>query len=305
MIEWIVMERFTALTRRSQFFIFVIGILFGFGIWFLEMNTGRQISYAIFYLIPVSFVSWYTNKWYGFAVSLACAGMWLFFDLTMFPEHPVGITYWNAAMRLGFYAIVSYLLAALEDAHRRERSLARIDRTTAAPNSRHFYEVAETEVNRSKRYGHPISAIYLDLDNFKAVNDRFGHNTGDELLCRVVETMKEQIRDSDTVARLGGDEFAILLPETGKESAEAVIKKVHENLLAAMNKNNWPVTFSIGAVTFLHAPVSANEIIQKADELMYSVKHSGKNRVRHVTLSEPVFSDNELKEKKEIGAQNH
>lgn len=170
--------------------------------------------------------------------SLICTVMGFFFELAMFPEHPVGITYWNAAMRLGFYAIVSFLLATLEDAHRRKRSLARINRTTTAPNSRHFYEVAEAEVNRSKRYDHPMSVIYLDLDNFKTVNDRIEHNTGDELLCQVVKTINENIRDSDTVARLGGDEFAILLPGTEKKSAKAPIKKVYGNLLAALKKNN-------------------------------------------------------------------
>jgi diguanylate cyclase (GGDEF)-like protein len=275
--------------------IFAGGLLFTAAIWFLEMNTGREISYAIFYLIPVSFVSWYTNRAFGLVTALASALMWLQFDLIMFPEHDLDITLWNGVMRLGFYGIVSFLITELHEAYRREHAFARIDRTTEAANGRRFYEIAESEVLRSKRYKYPLSAVYLDLDNFKAVNDRFGHQTGDDLLRKVAKTIQEHIRDSDLVARLGGDEFGILLPETGKEPADAVIKKVHENLLTEMRKNKWPVTFSIGAVTFLHAPDSVDEIIKKADEVMYTVKHSGKNRVKHITLDRPVLLDQDSK----------
>lgn len=282
------MKEFKPLSLASQFLIFLMGICGSVAIGVLEMNTGNEISFAILYLIPISLVSWFTNGWYGFVVALTSSVMWLIFDLRMFPEHGPAIAYWNGAMRLGFYAIVSFLLSALEESYRRERALARIDRSTGAANGRYFFEMAENEVSRSKRYGGPITIVYMDIDNFKSINDHFGHRIGDELLRHVAETMKEHVRDSDAVARLGGDEFAILLPETKKDSADAVIYKVHDNLLQAMEKKNWPVTFSIGAVTFLQAPDSADEMIGKADELMYSVKNTGKNRVKHITLDYPV-----------------
>lgn len=284
------MEKYKALSSRSQFVVFASGILLVAAIWFLEMKTGHEISYAIFYLVPVAGVAWFTNRWYGITISAVCAVMWFGWELHMFPQNDLHLIVWNAAMRFGFFVIVSLLLSALNNAYRREASLARTDRIAKTANNRFFHEVTTAEVSRSKRYGHPISAVYLDLDNFKSVNDRFGHRTGDELLRRVAETIDENIRDSDVVARIGGDEFAILLPETGKDAADAVITKVHQSLLATMKQKNWPVTFSVGAVTFLHAPDSANEILEKADDLMYSVKRSGKNGVRHITLDRPVFS---------------
>jgi len=127
---------------------------------------------------------------------------------------------------------------------------------------------------------------YMDIDNFKGVNDRFGHQTGNNLLRLVAHRIKANVREVDTVARLGGDEFAILLTETGSESAQAVFRKLQKDLLEAMQENKWPVTFSMGAVTFMRPPIDVEEMIKKADELMYMAKKSGKNTIKHEVLEE-------------------
>jgi diguanylate cyclase (GGDEF)-like protein len=129
--------------------------------------------------------------------------------------------------------------------------------------------------------------LYLDLDNFKAVNDRFGHSTGDELLRTVADTIRTRLRRVDSVARLGGDEFAVLLPETGAEAARGVVEQVRGALGDAMRTHGWPVTVSIGALTCVTAPESADALIRRADDLMYAVKHGDKDGVKYGTYELP------------------
>jgi diguanylate cyclase (GGDEF)-like protein len=129
-----------------------------------------------------------------------------------------------------------------------------------------------------------LSCLFIDLDNFKAVNDRFGHHTGDQVLRTVVDHTRNHLRKIDVIARIGGDEFVLLLPETGRESAQAVVSKLQEVLLEAMALNSWPITFSIGVLTCNIAPHSTDELLKMTDKLMYEVKCSSKNDIRHASL---------------------
>jgi diguanylate cyclase (GGDEF)-like protein len=126
----------------------------------------------------------------------------------------------------------------------------------------------------------------MDIDNFKFVNDSFGHSAGDSLLRLVAETIRNNIRESDVIARLGGDEFAILMPETGYESARKIITRVQQRLLDVMQKKGWAVTFSQGVITFTIPPNSIDEMVKNADELMYTVKNEGKNSTRYEIFPE-------------------
>src|SRR4030042_6961301 len=126
---------------------------------------------------------------------------------------------------------------------------ARKDFLTGIPNRQAFFEIAGIEINRCRRHGYPLTIAYIDCDNFKVINDRFGHQTGDNLLCSVANTLQKSIRVTDIVARLGGDEFAILLPETGYEPAEVVIRKIQKILLDFMQKNEWTIIFRFGVAS--------------------------------------------------------
>jgi diguanylate cyclase (GGDEF)-like protein len=139
----------------------------------------------------------------------------------------------------------------------------------------------EIELSRSSRYKRPFTLVYLDLDNFKQVNDRFGHDEGDKLIRFIADQVKGQLRSSDIVARLGGDEFAILFPETGQLEAEIAMSKVRDHLIAQLRPKYPFVSFSAGTVTYMDAPNSAEEAIKFADELMYTVKNSTKNSIRY------------------------
>jgi diguanylate cyclase (GGDEF)-like protein/PAS domain S-box-containing protein len=167
----------------------------------------------------------------------------------------------------------------LREALERERSAARIDFLTGILNRRGFYEIAGSESQRSRRYKRPLSLVYVDLDNFKGVNDSMGHDAGDALLVEVAGVIRSEVRGTDTVGRLGGDEFAVLLPETDQEHGRVVVEKVQKQLTEAMHQRRWPVTFSIGLISFQIPPDSIEEMVRDADRVMYSVKLKGKNSV--------------------------
>jgi diguanylate cyclase (GGDEF)-like protein len=152
-------------------------------------------------------------------------------------------------------------------------------------NPRVFYALLQMEINRSRRYKNPFTIAYIDLDNFKTVNDEFGHAIGDKVLRFVVDQVKNNLRKTDVVARLGGDEFALLLPETKQESAQVVLSKLHSDILAKMKQQNWPVTLSIGVLTCIDAPITTDEAIKAVDDLMYSVKRGSKNGVKYASYT--------------------
>src|SRR5262249_28670328 len=155
--------------------------------------------------------------------------------------------------------VISLMRALIET----EQALARTDSITGAANRRAFFEMLEHELNRARRTNEPLTLVYLDLDDFKSVNDRWGHTTGDAVLRHTVATLSKHPRATDLVARLGGDEFAVFLP-TPDGNGQAAIERIQTELVATMTTHNWPVTFSIGAVTFTHAPDSVDLMLKEA-----------------------------------------
>jgi diguanylate cyclase (GGDEF)-like protein len=164
-----------------------------------------------------------------------------------------------------------------------EKILARTDPLTGAKNLRAFSELVEYDMLRSQRDRSPFSLAYLDLDNFKQVNDICGHSAGDELLTAIVSNIVANLRKTDVVGRLGGDEFAIFLPDTDQPSAQVVLQKVSQELTKLMVNAECPTTFSMGVLTCAGGIHSLDKLINYADTLMYEVKHSGKNNIRYAT----------------------
>ncbi len=156
---------------------------------------------------------------------------------------------------------------------------------TGIANRPAFFEFANIEINRCRRHKYPLTLLYIDCDNFKIINDQFGHQTGDNLLKVIANTLQKIIRATDIVARLGGDEFVILLPGAGYEPAHVVTRKLQKTLLNVMQENKWPITFSFGAVTFNNVPDTVDEIIKRADTLMYSAKQNGKNMIKQEVVN--------------------
>ncbi len=246
------------------------------------MLSGFEISFAFFYLIPVAFTAWFIGQRWGFGISALSAVTWIeAFRLSGGTVSAPIILFWNASTRLGFFIVVTILLVLLRQALDQARSLSRSDGLTGVMNSRAFRELATAEILRARRYSRPFTVAYIDLDNFKVVNDRFGHSTGDALLLTVAGIMRDTLRSSDLIARMGGDEFALLFPETEGEAAHAGIEKLRTALLAEMAEREWPVTFSIGVLTCESSPSTADDLIAAVDALMYEVKRGTKNDVAY------------------------
>jgi len=241
----------------------------------------------LFYLLPISLVTWFTRRRrLGVLASITSALVWFIADITSGNpySHPA-ICLWNTLIRFSFFIIVTLLLSALRKTHEVEKEFARIDTLTGAINARFFSELVQMEIDRSQRYKHAFTIAYVDLDNFKTVNDNLGHSMGDKVLQTIVKYVKGQLRKIDVVGRLGGDEFAFLLPETDQAAAQVAISKIQIGLLDEMHRNNWPVTFSIGVLTYINLPQTSDELIKKADDLMYSVKNNGKNSIIYSVYS--------------------
>jgi diguanylate cyclase (GGDEF)-like protein len=270
------------LHKQQKKYIVLAAIIIVLVLWIIDYITPPDLSFVVFYLFPVFLVAWFAEKKAGIVIALLSGIAWYTADVvaterTFHPLSPI----WNVVTKIGFFLIVNFTVSSLRISLERERDMARTDYLTQVANSRYFAEIASNEIKRASRYLHPFTVAYLDIDDFKSVNDRWGHSTGDQLLALVADTIRSNIRATDSIARLGGDEFVLLLPETGYDAASVVIQKVHQSLQAAMGRKGWPVTFSIGVVTFRTPPDSVDGMIRVADAFMYSVKHSGKNSIKH------------------------
>lgn len=250
----------------------------------VDCYTGYEVGFSLFYVGPISLVAWRGGRWYASLISFESAIIWSVADFwSGHPySHPLYLV-WNSLVRLGFFMIIAHLLISQRRFMERETAFARTDFVTGAPNGRQFYDVVASELSRSSRSGRPLTVAYIDLDNFKIANDRYGHAAGDEALRKIAGVLASHMRGSDLAARLGGDEFALMLPETGAEDAAKIIARLRAALHAAMKDKDWPITFSIGVITCIKPPQDVDSVVHMADELMYSVKSSGKNAVAYST----------------------
>ena len=267
---------------RSPAVICAVNIAILLLLGWLDKITG-DYSLIVFYLIPVALGAWFVSKSFGVLFCILAVAVRIVVEesTTSFHFSHSTLHYWNELVEFLFLLIMSMLFSALKANLEKEKTLASHDPLTGVLNRRAFFDLAEYEVNRSRRYSLPITLAYIDLDRFKEINDTLGHRAGDEVLIAVVTTIRANMRNTDILARFGGDEFVILFPATSGEAAAPLLNKLHAHLNDTTARNNWPVTFSIGAATCLEAPLSIEELIQRADELMYSVKHGSKNRLLH------------------------
>lgn len=262
--------------------------LTGLGIiGFSDYFTGADYSFSVFYLVVVVASAWYQERKVALLVSVAATVVWFAAAIASreyADEYPLSL-FWNDLVELTHFLFAVVVISTLKTLLDASENTSRTDPLTGIANRRLFYEVANTEIVRAHRTSEPFTVMYIDIDNFKTVNDTQGHDEGDLLLIAVASTLRHQMRESDTVARLGGDEFSILLPAAAKEAAEVAGKKL-KNALADAVETRWPITFSIGVVTYMTAPESVECMIRQADQVMYEVKKSGKNELRSVVIHE-------------------
>ena len=254
------------------------------GIGYLDSKTSREIVFSLFYLIPVAVLAWQFGKKPGIVTAAACAAVGLIADIASGAlDSSMAVAFWNNTMTLGFLLVAAILLSRLRQSIRNEETLSRNDVVTTAVNSKYFSEVLQIEIERAKRYKRHFTLLYINIDNFKKVNDAFGRKAGDAALWHYVVSIANTLRKTDVIGRLGGDEFGCLMPETGYDAAISVITRLWSDLEKEISVHKWPITFSMGAVTFTVAPEKSDDAIKMAEELMYYVKQHGKKGVRHQT----------------------
>ena len=247
-----------------------------------DVITGADISFTAFYLLPVVLAASSGGRRLGLPLAVVTGIVWFVADFGGRPEpyDTILVPIWNAGVRFLVFVLVVALIDALGISVRHERQLSREDSLSGLANSRAFYEQAEFERRRLSRSSEPLTMAYLDIDDFKAVNDSLGHAAGDEVLRATAQTLQTSIRDVDLAGRLGGDEFALLLPATDEAGAATILQRVHDRLSTEAAAHGWPIGYSIGSVTFRAAPASVDQMVQRTDSLMYEVKRDGKNAVR-------------------------
>ena len=250
----------------------------------LDYASGPDVAFAALYLVPLSIVGWTSddNHSFGRSATVLAALTWLAADLASGAEysHPL-VPAWNTLTRLVTFLIVVSLLQSLRAAFAEQQQLARTDPLTGIRNARAFMDDLGAEVRRARRHLTPLSVVYVDVDDFKSINDTLGHSGGDDVLKRIAKALDTHTREVDIVGRIGGDEFSILMPATDDAGALKVMAKLPARLAEAMDDLSSPVTLSTGCVTFIDPPAGVGEILHAADELMYEAKHGGKNAGRH------------------------
>lgn len=165
------------------------------------------------------------------------------------------------------------------------KRLATTDALTGAVNRRSFLERAGAELNRSRRYGAPLSLVMMDVDHFKRINDTLGHARGDDALCRVVQVCGQVVRKEDVLGRLGGEEFALLLPQTSLEEAHHLVERLREHIAGSRMDDGHPgapavvLTASFGVTSMRPDDLSVDDLLGRADAALYRAKAAGRNRV--------------------------
>lgn len=178
--------------------------------------------------------------------------------------------------------------AALRQANQELARIAHTDPLTGAFNRRYLDEAASNHIALAKREGRDIAIAIMDIDDFKPINDRFGHDVGDRVISVLVDLIREQIRQSDLIVRFGGEEFVLLLPNTGLEDAEHVAEKIRQQVAASQAVAPVRFTLSIGVTVVSSLDQNISDSIARADKALYQAKRAGKNRVGRSPAPEPL-----------------
>ena len=266
----------------------------------LDFVTGPDIGVSLFYLLPILVTGWWFGTTAAIVTAVAASLSWFLADESYHTNGSLLISVWNGFTRLVIFTFMGYMTSrARMDRDRfkglllREREQARADIMTGLPNRRGFIERLMVEASRCRRSSQPICVAYLDLDNFKLINDRHGHSAGDSLLAEIGRALSSTIRAGDLAARLGGDEFAILFWNTERTAVESIAQRIIDGISEVGRR--YPdagLGASVGIAHFERVPESVEEILKGADNAMYEAKSLGKGRLV-VWRSKPAVSAGE------------
>jgi diguanylate cyclase len=263
---------------------------------FVVWHTGKADSVMVnLFLLPIVFAALTLGTLLTLGVVSLIAVFYLVSAYVQLgDEFLTYVTFSSVMLKLAPLLLVAYLTALLAADMSATgvflRYLSETDSLTGLPNMRGFRAAIDREHARAERERTPFTLMMVDADNLKTTNDRFGHEAGNRLIIRMVETMKHALRGSDIIARYGGDEFVVLLPNTSRAMAREAGERVRKAIAGmgfAPNGEPIETTVSVGLATFPDDSDEVEDLMSRADQAMYASKKSGRNRVTVYTL-EPM-----------------
>lgn len=261
----------------AQDAVLTVGILMLMALAAIDWALGSDILLHGLYEFPLAGIAYHCQqkRWVrlAFVLTSALQLLVIFSYVDIFLVTKIS----SALIALTSSFLVLYLAEVARDNYLENMVLATHDSLTGLHNRRSFEEIADAEIARQKRYGGVFSLAIIDLDHFKALNDSQGHQAGDAALVLLSHVLRNSTRESDLIARLGGDEFAVLMPNTAGEDCAHLCQHLAVEIAKHMANSDFPITASIGSITFEQGPESIRIAAQMADKAMYEAKEKGKN----------------------------
>jgi len=273
---------------------FVVGVVLGgiiAGIGWVEYLSGPEVGFSLFYLGPILIAGWFLGRWIGTTLAVEAGVVWFLADIGWRSEGSKQFSVWNGLSSLLIFIGITLLISRLQSDRRQLRELlaraellARTDILTGLPNSRAFHDLLRRGLTDARAAGRSFCLAYLDLDDFKSVNDLYGHEAGDQVLAELAAIVRETIRPQDVVARLGGDEFGIVFLDVDASDVQAVAGRIIARISAAADR--FPCTELGASIGLVHLETVVDDVValeRAADSAMYAAKKSGKSRfeIRH------------------------
>ncbi len=268
----------------------IVGIPIVLMIGWLDYISGPEIGLSLLYLVPIAIVAWFASAEQAVICAILGGVCWLTADY-LWQRELSSTLLWNNFTLVLIQVVVAYLVnrfrkdrdnlqvlnLELERAFKREAEIARTDVLTALPNSRAFMETLVREVSRAQREKHGLCMLFLDVDDFKSINDHYGHAEGDAVLTKIGKLISEVVRAGDVVARMGGDEFGVLLWHIPRDEAMNIATRLRNRV--AQFSTEYPkarLGVSVGIAWFDDPPDDPDEILRAADREMYEEKSARK-----------------------------
>jgi len=259
----------------------------------LDYVTGPWLSFALLYVLPVLAAAWWLGRGPALLAGLTAGLAWFEAEAWGHRGEPTRDLMWNSMSRLVMLVAMAAMVVRIREDRKRLKEvnarlaelltgaerLARTDPLTGLPNRRAFLERLTDELARARRNATPVCIAYLDVDNFKNLNDERGHAEGDEFLKHISHAIKDTVRASDVAARLGGDEFAVLFADAKRIAVEPLAQRLLARVRALGDRYpGLDLGASVGMAWFEHAPEEPELLLQRADGAMYEAKTAGKHR---------------------------
>ena len=260
----------------------------------LDYVTGPWLSFALLYVTPVLAAAWWLGRGPALLAGLTAGLAWFEAEAWGHRGEPTRDLMWNSMSRLVMLVAMAAMVVRIREDRRRLKEvnaqlaemlsgaekLARTDPLTNLPNRRAFLERLSDELHRARRNGAPLCLAYLDVDNFKQLNDQRGHLEGDGFLRLVASAVRDTVRETDVAARLGGDEFAVLFIDARRTAVEQLAQRLLLRVRALGERYpGLDLGASVGMAWYDAPPDDAERILKTADGAMYEAKTAGKHRI--------------------------